>query len=169
MLIRRLAPSDAAAWQALRLIALRECPSAFSSSYDAERQTPLTEIEAHLAPDSGRNRLGVFDGPELVGMAGVGRDTAPKVRHKAFIAGMYIAKDHRGKGLGRQLLGHALSFAQSLQGVRQLTLAVTTGNAEAVSLSASMGFKVYGQEPRALLVDGVFHDKLLMACHLDAA
>jgi ribosomal protein S18 acetylase RimI-like enzyme len=169
MLIRRLVPSDAVAYQALRLAALRECPSAFSSSYEEECGTPLATIEGHMAPDSGRNRFGVFDGAELVGVVGVGREDARKLRHKAFIRGMYVASAQRGKGGGKQLLEHALAFAASMEGVRQVTLSVTGGNAAAIALYESMGFKVYGREPGAMLVDGVLYDDVQMVRAVEAA
>lgn len=169
MRVRRLVPSDAPAYQALRLAALRDSPSAFSSSYQEECETPLALIEGQMAPGAERVRLGAFDGAELVGVAGVGRENAIKVRHKAFIRGMYVAPAHRGKGVARQLMAQALACAGALDGVRQIVLAVTAGNASAQALYESMGFTVYGREPDALLVDGVFYDDLQMMCRVDAA
>jgi ribosomal protein S18 acetylase RimI-like enzyme len=163
MIIRRLVPSDALAYQSLRLVALRESPTAFSSSYEEECDTPLSTIEAHMAPDSGRNRFGAFDGAELAGVVGVGREGALKVRHKAFIAGMYVAPQWRGKGVGRKLMEQALAFAEAMPGLLQVTLAVTADNASALALYESMGFAVYGRAPGALLVDGVLHDDVQMA------
>ena len=48
MLFRALTPEDAAAFQALRLRGLQECPEAFASSYEEEVDTPLSEIENRL-------------------------------------------------------------------------------------------------------------------------
>ena len=162
MFIRRLIPSDAYSYQKLRLVALRESPSAFSSSFEEECDTPLSTIEAHMAPDSGRNRFGAFDGTELVGVVGVGREAAPKLRHKAFIRGMYVATTHRSKGVGKQLLVQALAFADSMEGLCQVTLAFTAGNAAALALYESLGFTACGLAPRALFVDGAFHDEIQM-------
>ena len=100
MHLRRLTPSDAPAYQALRLAALRECPTAFSSSYEDECDTPLSAIAAQMAPDSGRNRFGAFDGDELVGVVGVGREGPYKLRHKGFVGGMVVAPAWRNKGVG---------------------------------------------------------------------
>lgn len=162
MHIRRLVPSDASAYQALRLAALRECPSAFGSSYEEECETALSVIAAHMAPGSGRNRFGAFDGDELVGVVGFGCESAPKLRHKGFIRGMYVAPTHRAKGVGRQLLDHALAFAAGVGGLRQLTLDVTAGNASALALYQAKGFIEFGREPCALFADGVFHDTIHM-------
>lgn len=168
MLIRRLVPSDAVAYQSLRLVALRESPTAFSSSHEEECDTALSTIEAQMAPDSGRNRFGAFDGAALVAVVGVGRHAALKVRHKAFIAGMYVAPAWRGKGVGRLLLEQALAFADAMPGLHQVTLAVTADNGAAVALYQSMGFAVYGREPHALLVDGVLHDDMQMVRRANA-
>ena len=162
MPVRRLVPSDAAAFLALRLASLRDCPSAFSSSFEEERETPLATIEARLAPGSGRNLFGAFDGDELAGFVGVGREDALKTRHKASIRGMYVAPAQRGKGLGKALFEHALAFCTGMEGVRQVLLTVTAGNDTALAMYEAFGFTVYGREPRALLVDGVFYDDLHM-------
>ena len=166
MLIRRLVPSDAFAFHALRLAALRECPFAFSSSYEEECETPLAVIEARLAPDSGRNVFGAFDGPDLVGIVGIGREEAHKLRHKASIRGMYVCESQRGKGAGKFLLDQALDCAASMHGLRQVNLAVTASATAAVALYSSMGFMVFGNEQGALLVDGVLFDDLQMVRHL---
>lgn len=160
--LRRLVPTDAAALQALRLAALRESPAAFSSSYEEERGTPLATIKRHLGPESERTMFGAFAGSELVGMVGVGRERERKLVHKGFVRSMYVAPAHRGKGLGTQLLHVALSFASSMEGLRQVTLSVTADNGAAIALYESAGFKVFGREPDALRVDGILHDETHM-------
>lgn len=160
MLVRRLGSADAAAFQALRLAALRDSASAFSSTYEAERETPLSTIESNLAQ---RILFGAFAGAELAGMIGIGRESSPKLRHKACLRAVYVAPAHRGRGAARQLIEHALAFAASMDGVLQLTLDVTAGNGPALHLYESVGFRQYGCEPRGMLVDGVFHDVILMA------
>ncbi len=167
MLIRRLLPADAAAFLALRLAALRECPSAFSSSYEEECETPLAEVEARFAP-GGRKLFGAFDGEALVGIAGAGRETSLKTRHKGYIRSVYVAPSHRGTGLGKQLFEHALAFACAMDGVEQVHLTVTAGNVAAVALYERLGFRIYGREPQALLVDGVYYDDLHMVREVQA-
>jgi len=159
---RLLKPSDAAAYQFLRLEGLREAPSAFTASYEDESSTPLSEIERRLSPGSGRDCLGVFDGEALIAIARVDRDSSPKQNHRAHIRGVYVSSNHRGKGAARKLMEYALDCAASLQGVTHVNLAVTAGNEPAQKLYESLGFKAWGYEPAALVVDGVVYDEIPM-------
>ena len=163
MLIRRLEASDAAAFLAVRLEALQLCPTAFGASVEEEVDTPLETLQANLAPDSGRYRFGAFDGEQLVGIIGLGREAALKLRHRAYLIAVYVTATHRGQGIGRALAEHALAFASSMPGLLQITLDVTDGNDAAQSLYASLGFTVYGRMPCAMLVDGQAYDQILMA------
>lgn len=168
MLIRRLESSDAAAYRTLRLDALREFPSAFSSSYEEECDTPLAIIAERLARGSGRDLFGAFHGDELVGMVVVARESGIKLRHKACIRGMVVSAACQGKGVGRQLLERALACVATMDGVRKVTLSVTGGNAPAIALYTSAGFEPFGCEQGATLVDGVLYDELLMALDTSA-
>jgi len=161
-LIRRLAPEDAAAFRELRLFALRESPSAFGSSYEEECDMSVDTVATSLAPGSGRNMFGAFYEDQLVGVVGVARATRLKERHKASIRSMYVAPAHRIHGTGRQLLREAVAFAESQPGIRQITLSVTGGNAAAIALYQSFGFKPFGVEPGSLLVDGELFDEIQM-------
>jgi RimJ/RimL family protein N-acetyltransferase len=162
MQIRRLNCSDANTFQALRLQALRECPTAFSSSYEEEYETAITVIAGRLAPESGRDMFGAFSGRELVGIIGFGREDGRKLAHKGFIRGMYVSAAFRKQGIGRQLVSHVLQHAASLSGLCQVTLTVTASNLAAIGLYEKMGFTSFGLERAALLVNGEFHDEIYM-------
>ena len=163
MKTRLLTAVDAAAYQSLRLEGLREAPSAFTASHEDESSTALAEIARRLSPGSGRIYLGVFDGEELVAIARVDRDSSPKQSHRAHIRGVYVSSNHRGKGAARKLMEYALDCAASLQGVTHVNLAVTAGNEPAQKLYESLGFKAWGYEPAALIVDGAVYDEIPMA------
>ena len=162
MRIRRLTPSDASAYQALRLAALQDTPSAFGSSYEEERDRPESEIEARLAPQGDRGVFGAFEVDTLIGLVGLRREGMKNRAHKAGIWGMYVAPAARGKGIGRALLLEALALARSVPGLRQVNLAANAGNAAAIRLYESAGFKAFGREPGAMLIDGELHDEVLM-------
>ncbi|MDQ2780698.1 MAG: GNAT family N-acetyltransferase, partial [Pseudomonadota bacterium] len=60
------------------------------------------------------------------------------------------------------LLQSALDCAAQMPGLYQITLSVTAGNAAAERLYAAFGFVRCGLLPRALEIDGVYHDEILM-------
>jgi len=162
MQLRVLESGDAASFTAIRLAALRECPTAFSSSYEEERDTPLAQATERIAPNSDRAIFGAFDGGALVGTLGLYRENRLKLKHKAVIWGVYVAPAFRKRGVGRMLLARALEHARSMADLRQVTLGVNTENAAAIALYESAGFEPFGLERGFMLIDGVLHDELHM-------
>lgn len=166
VVVRELGAADAGAFQALRLRGLAECPSAFAASHDEECGRPVAEIADRLRAEPGRCVLGAFRDAGLVGCLGVDRERKRKLSHKAFLWGMYVAPEARRAGAGGALVAAALRRARAMAGVRQVTLGVNAANAPALALYERMGFLPYGVERGFLLVDGVLHDEVLMACAL---
>lgn len=162
MHIRRLTPSDASAYQALRLAALQDTPSAFGSSHEEEKDRPVAEIEARLAVAGDSGVFGAFEVNALVGLVGLRRESMKNLAHKARIWGMYVVPAARGKGIGRALLLEALALARSAPGLAQVNLSANAGNVAAVGLYESAGFQIVGREPGAMCIDGELHDEVLM-------
>jgi len=166
MLIRRLTPADATSFQALRLAALQESPTAFASSYEEEREFSQSFIEERLAAKPDRGTLGAFNGTELVGFIALGRERHRKLEHKALIWGMYVAPKFRRNGIGRALMCTALELARSVPAIRQVNLSVNANNKGAIVLYQSLGFKVFGHERGGMLAEGELHDELHMCFEL---
>jgi ribosomal protein S18 acetylase RimI-like enzyme len=159
-----LLPNDASAFQAIRLRGLAECPTAFTSSHEEEVSTSTSVVADRLAPKPDGAVLGSFIDGELAGVLGIQREARRKLTHKAFMWGMYVAPEHRLKGVGRSLVTTALQHAKRELGVRVVNLGVNTLNVPAISLYESMGFLTYGTERGFLQIDGVLYDELLMSC-----
>jgi RimJ/RimL family protein N-acetyltransferase len=85
-----------------------------------------------------------------------------KLAHKAFIWGMYVAPEVRTRGVGAQILQHALRYAATDLGVTQVNLGVNTRNLAAVALYKKLGFIEYGLERGFLSVGGELHDEYQM-------
>jgi ribosomal protein S18 acetylase RimI-like enzyme len=150
--IRRIEPSDAPAFRALRLRALREHPEAFTSSHEEDEKLALAATEQRLQED-GRTRFwGAFDG-ELRGIAGLQGEQRLKNRHKATLVGMYVAPEAAGHGLGAALVERIVGSART-GGVEILVLTVTDGNRAATRLYERAGFRSFGVEPDAIRVGG---------------
>lgn len=169
VVVRRLLPADAGPFQQLRLRGLQECPGAFASSHAEEVGTDGATIAQRLAPKADGGVFGAFDGARLVGLVGMQREGMAKLRHKAFLWGMYVAPEARRTGAGRALVAHALAYARDDLGVRQVNLGVNTSNHAAIALYRSAGFEVYGTERESLVVDGRPVDEHHMVCRVAAA
>lgn len=155
ILVRKLAPDDVPAYRELRLLGLKESPTAFGSSYEQESVQPPEYFEGRIACSAERLALGAFDGDRLIGVVGFVRDAGVKTRHRGAIYGMYVHPDWRRKGVGRELMTMILAELESLPGLRWVRLSVTVGNDAAQRLYESLGFAVYGEEPEVLMVEGV--------------
>ena len=162
MLIRVLGAADAAAFQALRLAALRDTPEAFGSTYEEEVATPIPTVASRLgdAAASSSFVLGAAAEHEhpLVGMAACFRQTAQKERHRATVGGMYVATESRGRGLGGELLDAVVARARQWEGLEQLVLTVVPESAAARALYVSRGFRHFGVAPDALKQGGRYYD-----------
>jgi GNAT superfamily N-acetyltransferase len=155
--VRRLVPDDAAAYRVIRLEGLADAPSAFGASLEEDAALPEDEWRARL----GRNfAYGVFDGPELGGIAGFYIEGGLKTKHRGHLVGVYTRPRFRGTGASGQLLAAVIAAAR--QHVQFLYLQVTQANLPAVRLYERMGFEIYGKDPGGLLVDGVMHEDYLM-------
>jgi ribosomal protein S18 acetylase RimI-like enzyme len=152
-------PADAAAYRALRLRGLLEHPDAFTSSHAEESERPLAVTERRIAPDSPDWVFGAFVGAELAGVVGLTREPRAKNRHKAAIFGMYVAPEHRRRGIGASLVRYAIDAARAQSGLEQLVLTVTDTNVAARTLYEHFGFRSFGVEPRAICFGGTYFDK----------
>ncbi len=170
--IRELEERDAPSYRLLRLRALKEHPTAFSSSYEQQRDWPVEAFAERLRAahdSSGSFMLGCFDGQDLIGTVAFLREHGPRRMHGGVIASMHVAAEQQRKGHGRALLVAALDRARGIQGLSLVRLAVESTNEAARSLYASVGFETYGTEEDALLVDGEFYHHELMVLRLDQA
>ncbi|MBK7080479.1 MAG: GNAT family N-acetyltransferase [Betaproteobacteria bacterium] len=168
MSVRRLVPSQAAAYRALMLDAYTLHPEAYTSSAEERGALPLSWWESRLAEDQRPAELvlGAFHAGELAGVAGLSFEAREKARHKATLFGLYVRPESRHLGLGRQLVEAALAQAGARPGVRLVQLTVTQGNDDAHRLYARHGFVDFGLEPLAVAVGGGFVAKIHMWCPL---
>jgi ribosomal protein S18 acetylase RimI-like enzyme len=164
MHINTLGITDAPAYRALRLRALREHADAFTSSFEEEAERPLADTIQRLSNPAER-LWGAFDGPQLVGMVGISHETRLKNRHKAHLVGMYVAPEHAGQGVGAALVAAVVQHAAARQ-LALLVLTVTDGNHAAQALYERAGFVSFGVEPDAIRVNGVSLGKRHMALQL---
>ncbi len=153
-LVRKLAASDAIAFQKLRLEGLKCHPCEFGSAYEEEAAIPIEEVARRL--DGGRIYGAFLDG-KLSAIAGFRRYDRIKKQHKGELFGVYVQKDARGKKLGEAVVKHVISIARN--DVEQLLATVACLNHPARALYAKLGFEVFGREPRGQKVGDRYFDQ----------
>ncbi len=162
--VRRLVSDDAEDYRAIRLAALRGDPDAFGSVYAVEAERPLAEFAQRIDDCV---VLGAYAGGRIVGVVGFKQETGPKDSHKGFVFGLYVHPDWRRHGVGMKLMKALIASAKG--GVEQLTLAVVQDNSHATALYRTLGFEIYGVEPRALKTADGYSDEALMVLFLQGS
>lgn len=144
-MIRQLHAADAPAYRAIRLAALRNEPQAFCATYQAESEKPELFMECCLKTGDAANILfGAFAGEELVGIAAF-------VKQQAEVIQVYTDKNHRGRGIGKQLLTALLNEAFGrFADLEAINIAVILTTNNALKLYQSLGFKSYRQQTAAV-------------------
>lgn len=103
--------------------------------------------------------LSAFIGRQLVGSAGITR----RNRRCSHVADVHIsvAKEHRGEGIGRELLLSVIVLVKKLD-VKMLGISVFANNPIAFELYKKVGFTEHGRFPKAILYKGEFIDSVEM-------
>jgi ribosomal protein S18 acetylase RimI-like enzyme len=162
MELRKLTPNDFDAYYSLRLESLQQCPIMYATNANDWQAAPREVIEKHLLLSQSEQAplLGAWQEGVLLGLIGLNPDSRPTVRHKGTLWGFYVVPTARRQGVGRALLEHAVSVAKSKLRLEQLRVVVTVHEPAAVRLFEQFGFRQYGREPRAKLLDGVYYDQV---------
>ena len=162
--IRQLTPADAESFRELRLEGLRLNPEAFGSTYEFEKDQPLTRYTGWLTNST---VLGAYQDSQLIGTASFTVSSGLKDSHKGLLRAMYVRPTHRRTGAGRQLVQAILQTAR--QKVEIILLAVVSTNQPAIRLYQSLGFRQYGLEKNALKHNGKYSDEILMSLDLTSS
>lgn len=162
--IRLLNSDDAQIFRILRIEGVNESPGAFGESVVEVTGKSLAGFVDHLGSHGrGDFVVGAFDeSNNLIGMVGFYRAPYAKLSHKGTLWGMYVTPAERGKGVGRVLVLAAIKGVRNMTGVLQINLCVSASNTVAKHLYESLGFRIYGIEPNAIHIDGVYVDEVLM-------
>jgi RimJ/RimL family protein N-acetyltransferase len=155
--IQKLEPKDAGLYKEIRLEALLANPEAFGSSFEIEKDHPLSWFEERLVKNT---ILGAFRGTDLLGVAGFFIQSGMKTAHKGVLWGMYVRATARGTGVGKILINAVIDHAKSTVELIQLT--VVSDNLKARSLYKQCGFEEYGLEKKALKHAGHYYDEFHM-------
>lgn len=177
-MIRRLTLEDAPAYQTLKLKSLETDPLAFLSSYEREKNYPLSYYQqkihyATLPPIFGI--YGIFSTTshvlhatsQLVGLAQLSQEYHPKKHHLANIYDVYIDPTFRHLGHAKKLLTHLIEAAKTYSVLEELQLWCNSRNDKAKNLYTSLGFTLAATRQRAVKEpDGTYQDELQFSLRL---
>ncbi|CAM3667713.1 GNAT family N-acetyltransferase [Mesobacillus zeae] len=165
MKIIALSKENVNEYREIRLEALRNNPEAFSSSYEEEKEMPDDAFANRLGNEASIT-LAAKDESGLLGVVTLVREQKKKIAHRANIFAMYVTPEARGKGVGKALMKEIIERARKYEGIEQIYLSVMSENEPAKKLYASCGFQVYGNDRRALKIDGCYYDEDMMNLYL---
>lgn len=95
---------------------------------------------------------------ELIGLTGLHR--IDMVTRDA-VMGITIAKQHQGRGYGRDTVATLLRFAFDHLGLHRVELACFSGNERALALYRSLDFNEIGRRRHSVYLRGEFYDSIM--------
>jgi ribosomal protein S18 acetylase RimI-like enzyme len=100
--------------------------------------------------------------PLLKGFVSLQGGVLARMRHAAKLEIM-VSRQHRGQGVGRALLGAALTWAEANPLIEKIGLSVFATNVRAVALYEAHGFEHEGRREREYrMADGSYRADILM-------
>jgi GNAT superfamily N-acetyltransferase len=162
--VHRLDAQHWRCWRELRLRALAESPESFSSTYEENvrfsEETWRQRASAFAAPAADRAMFVAIDQASgvWIGCAGgyVDTDDTPN------LISMWVAPEHRGRGVGRSLVEAVIDWARAA-GYERLRLDVVRGRDSAVRLYGRLGFRPTGRSAPMPRDPSLVEDEMVLA------
>lgn len=142
--IERITLGSALVFKDVRLRALQEAPTAFSSTYAKESAFPDEEWKKRAMRWSSGGSAGflAFDGGRGCGMVfSFAEELDPQ---RAQVVSMWVAPEVRREGVGRRLIEAVVEWARGRE-MRDVKLMVTSVNHGAIAFYERLGFRMTGK------------------------
>jgi len=142
--LERIAPESALIFKAVRLRALQDSPTAFSSTYAKEAEIPDEEWIKRSVRWTSDGSIGylAFDEGNACGM--VACYTEEHVRPRAHVVAMWVDPANRRAGVGTALINGLGAWAKARE-LHELILMVTSVNQGAIEFYTRIGFRMSGR------------------------
>lgn len=143
IVIRRISAQDAPDFKDVRLRALEESPTSFSSTYAREAAFPDDEWRKRSVRWSSDGAVGflAYEGERACGMVFCFESEGG--RRRGTIVSMWTDPEFRRAGVGSELIEAVVQWANG-RGLRELKLMVTSVNTGAIAFYERVGFRMTG-------------------------
>lgn len=156
--LRVATADDAESYRAHAIAIVGEVPRTAPLAIDEVRS--VDEMRAFL---TGSHAILAIDNDAILGAISLTRPSPRRAFAHVRSLGMSVRADARRRGIGRALLGAALTWADA-HGITRVDLNVFADNAGAIALYEACGFQHEGRRRRAIrFADGTYVDDLMMA------
>jgi RimJ/RimL family protein N-acetyltransferase len=158
--IRLFTEQDAQTLWDLRLLALETDPWSFVESPEELRAMSVEEFATRLRADHAENFIvGAFEQRTAVGMVGCYQEVPLKRRHKAWIWGVFVKPEERGRGIAKSVMRAVIERAKAIDGLDMVMLTVAVDQPAPRKLYESLGFRSFGVEPKGIKIGDQAHDE----------
>jgi len=142
IVIERITPQTALVFKDVRLRALLDAPTAFSSTYAKESQFPDEEWMKRSVRWSSDGSVAFLAMDVVVGCGIIG--AYEENAQCAQVISMWVDPEFRRAGVGKALIDAVVDWAGS-RAVRELKLMVTSVNQGAIAFYKRLGFRMTGK------------------------
>ncbi len=98
---------------------------------------------------------------EIVGWASLAPTSKRNAYRGVAEVSVYVAKDHQGKGYGRQLLNELIQISEN-NGLWTLQAGIMRENQRSIHLHKNCGFREIGYREKVAKLQGIWRDNILL-------
>jgi ribosomal protein S18 acetylase RimI-like enzyme len=143
MTLESIRPENALVFKAVRLRALQDFPTAFSSTYAKEAQISDEEWFQRSARWSSEGSVGYLAFEKEIACGLVACATDEQDPRRGYVLSMWVDPGYRRVGVGSALIDGIKAWASG-RGMRELQLMVTSANPGAIRFYRRLGFRMTG-------------------------
>ncbi len=157
---RRLKVEDVECYKNIRLELLKQNPESFGSCFEEENGFS-EQMWINRLSKKNVYTIGAFINNEIVGIAVNVLNPRKKMKHVATLNSMYVREAYRKLGIAQSLIKQVINFSKSNE-VEIINLSVSSNNGNAIELYKKLGFRIYGEEKKAIKLNSTYIDLVLM-------
>jgi ribosomal protein S18 acetylase RimI-like enzyme len=160
--IDTISPDEWEEYKKIRLDSLATDPQAFGLSFDEMSKRTKQEWQKSIQDTLDSNAKGEIiaarNGSEFIAMAGY----YPENINTAYIYGVYVKKDYRGRGAGLEVMDALIKLITENKNFTQIELGVNINQTRAIELYKHFGFEIIKIDKGVKMGDGKLYDEYVM-------